>query len=399
MTFGLFPFATVPLANPTGAEVEALFDPALFDPVLFDTAAPTPPVSLLFDPVLFDPVLFDTSASPDVIDEDHLGSTMSLLKQSTAANVTVKILDSSDHRTGKTGLTLTITASKNGAAFASISPTVTEISSGLYKLALTTAHTDTLGDLVLHITGSGADTKDVGYQVVPELPGQLASGAIVSGSYGSQLTPVMASGVLASSSGADVTLDAGASTTGDYAGCTLVIIPASGPTQVRGIVSYTGATKVTVPHRSVTATAGDVWIVLRQVTGFDVALALDTQSAANIDTWFKAASAAVTNNVNDLTAVKTNAAAIKAKTDTIPTSPASQSDVTGLLTTALTEAYPALGGNPTLTQALFAILQILEEASISGNTMTVKKRDRTTAAMTYTLAPTGAAPVSKTRAT
>lgn len=82
-------------------------------------------------------------------------------KQSTAKNVMVLMVDSTDHVTGKTGLTLTITASKDGAAFASITPTVTERGSGWYNLALTTAHTNTLGDLALHITGTAADPADM----------------------------------------------------------------------------------------------------------------------------------------------------------------------------------------------------------------------------------------------
>jgi len=94
-----------------------------------------------------------------------------LLKQSTARNLSVFMTDSADHITGKTGLTLTITAGKNGAAFASISPTVTEIANGWYSLALTTSHTDTLGDLALHITATGADPTDLVRQVVEDLPG------------------------------------------------------------------------------------------------------------------------------------------------------------------------------------------------------------------------------------
>lgn len=82
-------------------------------------------------------------------------------KQSTAKNVMILMVDSTDHVTGKTGLTLTITASKDGAAFASISPTVTERGSGWYSIALTSSHTDTLGDLALHITGTAADPSDL----------------------------------------------------------------------------------------------------------------------------------------------------------------------------------------------------------------------------------------------
>jgi hypothetical protein len=94
-----------------------------------------------------------------------------LLKQSTARNLMVLMIDSADHITGKTGLTLAITASKDGAAFASISPTVTDRGSGWYELALTSGHTDTLGDLALHITATGADPRDVARQVVLDLPG------------------------------------------------------------------------------------------------------------------------------------------------------------------------------------------------------------------------------------
>ena len=78
----------------------------------------------------------------------------------------VFLTDSTDHVTGLTGATLTITLSKNGAAFASISPTVTERGTGWYNVALTTAHTDTLGDFVLRATATSADPIDLREQVV-----------------------------------------------------------------------------------------------------------------------------------------------------------------------------------------------------------------------------------------
>ena len=100
---------------------------------------------------------------------------MSLLKQSTAREKMVFMTDSSDHVTGKTGLTLTITASKNGAAFASITPTVTERGNGWYSLSLTSSHTDTLGDLALHVTGTAADPSDLVWEVVSLLPGDAVT--------------------------------------------------------------------------------------------------------------------------------------------------------------------------------------------------------------------------------
>ncbi len=94
-----------------------------------------------------------------------------LLKLSTARNRPILMVDSADHVTGKTGLTLTITVSKDGAAFATITPTVTELSSGWYNLALTTTHTNTLGALALHITSTGADPTDLADEVLTALPG------------------------------------------------------------------------------------------------------------------------------------------------------------------------------------------------------------------------------------
>jgi hypothetical protein len=79
----------------------------------------------------------------------------------------VFLVDSADHTTGKTGLTLTITVSKDGGAFGPISPSVTERGTGWYNLALTSSETDTLGDLAMHITAAGADPLDLVDQVVP----------------------------------------------------------------------------------------------------------------------------------------------------------------------------------------------------------------------------------------
>jgi hypothetical protein len=95
-----------------------------------------------------------------------------MLKQSTARNLMVFLTDATDHVTGLTGATLTVTLSKNGTAFGSITPTVADCGYGWYSLALTTSHTDTLGDLVFHITASGADPIDLREQVFIELPGE-----------------------------------------------------------------------------------------------------------------------------------------------------------------------------------------------------------------------------------
>lgn len=82
-------------------------------------------------------------------------------KKDTTKNVMVFMTDSTDHITGKTGLTLTVNLSKDGGAFGAITPTVTERGSGWYNLALTTTHLNTLGDAVINISASGADPTDL----------------------------------------------------------------------------------------------------------------------------------------------------------------------------------------------------------------------------------------------
>jgi hypothetical protein len=100
-----------------------------------------------------------------------------MLKQNTARSLTIFMTDSTDHRTGKTGLTLAIASSKSGAAFLAITPLVTELSYGWYSLTLTSSHTDTLGDLIFHVTATGADNFDMREQVVVALPGEIGQEA------------------------------------------------------------------------------------------------------------------------------------------------------------------------------------------------------------------------------
>lgn len=92
-----------------------------------------------------------------------------MLAKSTARNLMVFLTDATDHVTGLTGATLTVTLSKDGGAFSSISPAVTERGNGWYSIALTSGDTNTVGDLVLRATASGADPIDLREQVVEGL--------------------------------------------------------------------------------------------------------------------------------------------------------------------------------------------------------------------------------------
>lgn len=69
-----------------------------------------------------------------------------------------------------------------------------------------------------------------------------------------------------------------------------------------------------------------------------------------------------------------------------------------ILTTVMTEAYAVDGAAPTLAQAIFALISALTEFSITDTTITCKKLDGVTTAMTFTLND-GTNPTSRTRAT
>jgi len=64
----------------------------------------------------------------------------------------------------------------------------------------------------------------------------------------------------------------------------------------------------------------------------------------------------------------------------------------------IADSYSTDGNQPTMAQAVLAILQMMTEKSITGTTLTVKKPDGSTSAMTFTL-DSATTPTSITRAT
>jgi len=125
--------------------------------------------------------------------------------QSQARNRMVWMALASDHITPASGLTLAIALSKDGGAFAGISPTVTERGNGWYSLAITSADTDTLGDWALSITASGADNTDLRDEIVVA----PASEALLASGFSTLITSLSALDVLAlyTASGVDLAND------------------------------------------------------------------------------------------------------------------------------------------------------------------------------------------------
>jgi hypothetical protein len=85
----------------------------------------------------------------------------SLVKQSTT-QLALKffLTDSGDHISAKTGVTATVTIRKEGGSFGSPAGSVTEIANGWYQVAANATDTNTLGEILLHATGTGADAFD-----------------------------------------------------------------------------------------------------------------------------------------------------------------------------------------------------------------------------------------------
>lgn len=98
------------------------------------------------------------------------------IKQSTATLALVfYMVDDADGITPKTGLSPTVTLSKNGGAFASPAGAVSEISGGFYKVAPNSTDSNTLGMLALKATASGAVPVAMAYLVVANIASDTIS--------------------------------------------------------------------------------------------------------------------------------------------------------------------------------------------------------------------------------
>lgn len=82
------------------------------------------------------------------------------LKQSTAH--TVRVFMSVDGFAPRVGITTftTVQCAKDSAAFVAVSPIITERAYGWYEVDFTASHTDTLGELTLHLETASGDVED-----------------------------------------------------------------------------------------------------------------------------------------------------------------------------------------------------------------------------------------------
>ena len=181
--------------------------------------------------------------------------------------------------------------------------------------------------------------------------------------------------------------------TGTTLPSTLAVIAGYLDTEVAAILVDTGTT---IPALIATAQAD-----LDIITGAD-GVNLLSATQASIDAIEVDTGTTLDTKINT---IDTNVDSILVDTDTtIPgliaalNDPTAAAIATAVLTTQMTESYAADGTAPTLAQSMFMIWAGLSEFAISGTTITAKKLDGSTTAMTFTL-DDASDPTSRTRAT
>lgn len=178
---------------------------------------------------------------------------LNLLKQSSTAQALLFLMiDSSDHITGKTGLSPTVTLRKESGSFGSPSGSVTEIANGWYQVAGNATDTNTLGSLVLHATGTGADPCDAEYCVVAFDP-------LTATNLGLSALPTANPGATN-----------GLTIAGSNAATTFATLTVSGATTLTGNVSLggtLGVTGTTTFTGAVTCSAGLAAAITGNITG------------------------------------------------------------------------------------------------------------------------------------
>lgn len=324
---------------------------------------------------------------------------MIFVKQSTAVDAVIgPFVDDTDGKTAETALTISqadCQLMKNGGAAAQKNDvtSATHLANGHYKVPLNTTDTGTLGVLRLSIHETGALPCFLDMMVMPANVWDSLFGADALQVHAVEIT----AGLITAAAIATGAIDADA-------------IAADAVTEIQAGLA-TAAALDTVDNFLDTEIADiqsrlPAALVSGRIDASVGAMAVNVMTAAaaaaDLTTELQSGLALEATLATVATYIDTEVAAIKAKTDNLPSDPADQSAVEAAIlaawTTALTESYAADGVAPTPAQILFLISQHLSESSISGTTKTVKKLDGTTTAATFTL-DDATTPTSITRAT
>lgn len=259
---------------------------------------------------------------------------MATLKQSTTYTRSFLLIQTADHITGATSSTasMVVKLSKGGSgAFSTGSGSIGEMGSGWYNYALSTTDTNTLGDLAWHITATSADPTDFSDQVTANILGDTLPANLTQVNGASATTTIAQLGV-------------NVVTNGDKTGYSL---SQSFPTNFSSL-AITGGGAVTVGTNS-------------DKTGYSLTQTFPT----------------------NFSTMSINSSGFVTYANAAP--PTTSSIASAVLTTTMTEAYSNKGDGITLANFAYETGQLLTEFAIAGTTLSVKKRDQSTTATTFTL--------------
>lgn len=352
-------------------------------------------------------------------------------------------VDATDLATRETGLSsfTVYRKRKGGAATAWTTPTITEASSanmpGVYGLLIDEDTTIDSGDdeqqVVLHITHAGMAPVTISYElfrpkyaagaVIPTLTGDayarlgapagasvsadvaavkaVLPAALVSGRIDASVGAMAANVMTAAAAASDLTteLQAGLATSAALATLQATANSIDGkttnlptdPADQSLIIAATDAVMTRLGAPAGASIAADIAGISGgggggglDAAGVRSAIGL---ASANLDTQLAAISTKTANLPSD----PADHSAVIAATDAImsrlgaPAGASLAADIAAILTTALTESYGADGATATAAQLLYEIAQHMGEASVSGTTKTLKRRNGSTTAMTFTL--------------
>lgn len=166
---------------------------------------------------------------------------------------------SSDHVTGVTGASPTVTLSKNGGAFSAASGSASSLGSGWYALSAASSNFDTVGAVAVHVTASTSsiDNTDFIYTVADTASviwTKDITGYTTADTTGNRLKKLGdADGTAAAGTSTTITLANSAVATDDYYNGRIIAIQAgTGVGQARIITDYTSGRVATVSPAWVT---------------------------------------------------------------------------------------------------------------------------------------------------
>lgn len=242
---------------------------------------------------------------------------MQLIQQNQTARPLLFKLTLTGTTTPATGKTPTVTISKSGGAFASPAGAVSEVGSGIYKIAGNATDANTLGPLIIHATEATCDTVDEVIGVVAFDPSTAYAvvGSAMTLANDAITAAVIATGAIDADAIASDAITAG-KIAADAIGSSE--LAASAVSEIQSGLA-TQASVDTIDDFLDTEVAA--------IKAKTDNLPADPADASDIAASFTAISTTLTTIANY---IDTEVAAIKAKTDNLPASPATEDSVTAV---------------------------------------------------------------------